>query len=67
MPNLFRQATEILAAKDAGVELTDQDREVWGAAIIPLNNPAYCFLQGIPVAECLEVLSALIEEVAGDN
>lgn len=34
--NLFRQAAELLRAKDAGAELTKEERELINTAIIPL-------------------------------
>ena len=65
--NIFREARQLLNKKDAGAELTDQDWEVWGAAMAVLNNPACPLPHDMTVAECLEELSAMIEGGGNDK
>lgn len=56
--NIFRQAAELLKAKDNGAELTDEEIDLVWAAITPvINMPG----PDMTVAEGLEMLAKLVE------
>ena len=58
--NLFRQAKQLMDNSN-GQQLTDEEWEVLGAAMIPLNHPACPYPEDMTVAECLEKLAKLVE------
>ena len=63
MTNLFRQAKDLLDIKDAGGELTGEDLQLIGTAIIPLMVKTNgVFPEDITLAEGLEKLTNIIEE-----
>ncbi|MBA7682145.1 hypothetical protein ES703_90491 [subsurface metagenome] len=59
MGNLFRQALEIL---DKNGERTEEEQELLGAAMIPLNIRGCPFPEDMTVGECLEELARMVEE-----
>ena len=60
MANLFRQALEVLNAKNG--ERTEEERELLAAAMIPLNVRDCPFPDDMTVGECLEKLAKIVEE-----
>lgn len=57
--NLFRQAAELLKAKDAGAELTEEEMDLVWIAITPvLNMPG----PDVTIEEGLEMLAKMVEE-----
>ena len=63
MPNLFRQAAELLKAKDNGAELTEEELQLVATAGIPLDiNTGGFFPEDITTAEGLEMLAKMVEE-----
>lgn len=64
MTNLFREAAELLKAKDGGAELTDDELKLINTATIPLMiNTGGFFPKDITMAEGLEALAGIVEEV----
>ncbi len=62
--NIFRQAVELLKAKDKGAQLTEEERKLLGAATIPLVIlPRF---NDTPTSEGLEQLAKIIEEERKD-
>lgn len=57
MENIFRQALKLLPKIDAGQELTEEERLVYNAALIPLGY----FYDDIPVRDGLKAMSAMLE------
>jgi len=67
MTNIFRQAKDLLDIKDAGGELTGEDLQLIGTAIIPLMVKTNgVFPEDITLAEGLEELAKIFEEVTDD-
>jgi len=63
MTNIFRQAAELLKAKDKGTELTEEELWLVNTAIIPLMTlPEY---NNVPISEGLETLTKIVEEAGG--
>jgi len=61
--NLFRQAAELLKAKDAGVELTEDELKLINTAIIPLMvKTDGIFSEDITISEGLDALAKIVEE-----
>lgn len=60
--NIFKQAKQLLDNSN-GRQLSDEEWEVLGAAMIPLNHPAYPFPQDMTVGEGLEMLANMVEEI----
>lgn len=58
--NIFRQAEELLDNSN-GRQLTDQEWEVLGAAMIPLNHPVCPFPDDMPIGDCLEELAKMLD------
>lgn len=64
MANLFRQVSELLKAKDAGAQLTDEELHLINTAIIPLMvNTNGLLPQDITIGAGLEKLAEMVEEV----
>lgn len=63
--NLFRQAAELLKAKDNGAELTEEELGLIHTALIPLNLHGCPLPEDIPIGEGLEELAKMVEDVAG--
>jgi len=66
MPNIFKQAKQLLDKTAAGAELNEEDRKVWGAAMALLNNPACPLPDDMAVGKCLEELVA-ISQAEGES
>ena len=62
MTNLFRQAAELLKAKDAGSELSEEELQLIATAEIPLMMRGCPLPEDMPVGECLEELAQIVEE-----
>lgn len=63
MTNIFRQARTLLQRKDAGEELTEEERQVIRTALIPFTvYTGDFFPEEITIAEGLEGLARLVEE-----
>lgn len=60
--NIFRQAAELLKAKDAGSELTEEELKLINTAIISLMGTNGIFPKDITIAEGLEELATMVEE-----
>lgn len=59
MPNIFREAKELLQKKDNGNELTEEEEKLIGAALIPLMLlPGY---SDTPVDQGLEELAVMVD------
>ena len=65
--NLFKQAAELLKAKDKGAELTEEELQLINRAIIPLMEADGIFPNDITIAEGLEELTKIVEEVAAND
>ncbi|MBA7465352.1 hypothetical protein ES707_00514 [subsurface metagenome] len=64
MTNLFRQAKDLLNIKDAGGELSEDELQLIGTAIIPLMGKTNgVFPEDITIGEGLEELAKILEEV----
>lgn len=64
MTNIFRQAKDLLDIKDTGGELTEEDLQLIGTAIIPLMvKTDGIFPEDITLAEGLQELAKIVEEV----
>ncbi|GAI63941.1 unnamed protein product, partial [marine sediment metagenome] len=55
--NIFRQAAELLKAKDNGAELTEEELELINIAIIPMTIHGCPLPEDIPIGEGLEELA----------
>lgn len=60
--NIFRQATELLKAKDKGEQLTEEELKLINTAIIPLMAADGFFPEDITIAEGLEELIKIVEQ-----
>ena len=66
--NIFRQVKELLDKKDAGGGLTEEELQLINTAIIPLMvKTDGVFPEDITMAEGLDELAKIIEEVANDK
>lgn len=62
MSNIFRQAKQLLDKKDIGLGLTEEERELVAAAMIPFNIRDCPLPDNITIAEGLEELAKIVEE-----
>lgn len=63
MTNLFRQAAELLKAKDNGAELSEEELQLIATAEIPfLTRLCPSLNKDMPVRECLDTLAKIVEE-----
>ena len=62
MTNIFRQAAELLKAKDAGGELSWEEFQLIATAEIPFLVSRCPSLKNMPVRDCLETLAQIVEE-----
>ena len=59
--NLFRRAKQLLDRKN-GSAFTEEEWEVIGAAMIPLNHPSCPFPEDMPINQCLDELAKIVED-----
>jgi len=65
--NIFREAKDLLEKKDAGGELSEEELQLIGTAIIPLMvKTDGVFPEDITIGEGLEELAKIFEEVTDD-
>lgn len=62
MTNIFREAKDLLAIKDAGGELSEEELRLIGTAEIPLMMRGCPLPEEMAVRDCLETLAQIVEE-----
>lgn len=62
MPSIYRQAKELLDKRDAGGRITWDEFQLINTALLPLNFPYGPFPEEMPIGDCLEELTKIVEE-----
>jgi len=62
MPNIHRQAKQLLDKRDAGGSITWDEFQLINTALLPLGVRGCLLPEDMPIGDCLEELAKLTEE-----